>query len=267
MVNLIWVECAIESPEQSLSSFGIGSDGKPRANLRIPPDVETLVATLQYIESLGSFWLGIHRIYWNECSIEWRPESPEEKQKLSVFSHRRSLSYPRDLKEMTPRRLAEIMRPRVHLEYLVVPLSFFREGDNDFLHGRDINAFFNFYFFLEGLYGGGKSKNDAVRAEFLKSSQMRSATQRFLDRLNDADMAGNRAELDPFPRLKNCDYSVEGLIKLLVSIRGTLHHFSASSTQMKGHPLNQDEFRVVAFLALSICMGVIPALFSGSKVS
>ena len=60
-------------------------------------------------------------------------------------------------------------------------MSFWREGSNDFEEGHFINAFYNFYFVLEGMYADGKFKTDPVVAEFKKSAELRQSLGRFVN--------------------------------------------------------------------------------------
>ena len=53
--------------------------------------------------------------------------------------------------------------------------SFWREGENEMFAGRFINAFYNFYFVLEGLYGNRKWRNDDLEAEFNASAELKAS--------------------------------------------------------------------------------------------
>ena len=162
-----------------------------------------------------------------------------------------------------PPLVASLIGKRDKLNYLVIPMSFYREGVRDYDVHRYVSAFFNFYFFLEGLYGGGKTKNPQVLMAFRSSAQFRAAVQEAHANLDEARMAPNKSALERMVSALNCDYSPEGLIEFLVMVRGDLHHFSQRSTRPKGHPLNQMQWRAVAFFAMSVCLSIIKVLATG----
>jgi hypothetical protein len=261
----VWVEKRLAG-DGPFPSFQLREGAPPLIQFPDPPETDELLTLLQYLESIGSFWLHARRIGWAEANIEWRPENDEEKARLTALAIRRRQSYDRQPMPLQARRVAMIMTHRPALEYLMVPMSFYREGMNEFDVHRYINSFFNFYFFLEGLYGGSKTKNRAVLASFQSSAQLRTGLERFRTTLTKPDMAPNLQGIQRFLAGEGCDDSVEGLLALLVSIRGKLHHYSIRSTQLTGHPLNHDEFRPMAYLAMGACHGVLPALLSGHPV-
>ena len=71
--------------------------------------------------------------------------------------------------------LSTAVAASVHAELgdLIFPLSFFRKGRISMLEGHFIGAYYDFYFLLETLYGNAKTKNNAVKAEFKKSPEIR----------------------------------------------------------------------------------------------
>ena len=51
------------------------------------------IKILQHIESFGALDKNIERINWQNCSLEWIPETVEEKEVLSISSYYRNLAY------------------------------------------------------------------------------------------------------------------------------------------------------------------------------
>ena len=236
--------------------------------LVIPPNPHSddLIGLLQHIEAFGSFWCGIQRIRWQEAKYEWIPESPEEKAKLSVHSYSSSEKYPEFPVLIHPNIVRDLMLNRQKLQHLLIPMSFFREGMNDFADCKYINSFYNFYFFLEDLYGQGKTKNAAVLEAFKVSKQLSASSQRVAAMLERDDFGPRRVNVLTMLKAENCESTGAGLLDFLVKMRGNLHHFSQRSTKTKGHPLNQARFDGLAYLAMGICMGIIPRIIVSGDV-
>lgn len=139
-------------------------------------------------------------------------------------------------------------------ESLVIVQSFWREGLNDVVAGKFINAFFNYYFILEGLYADGKTKNRAIEEKFKTSPELRSFIEQYL---NDTHPHGYMDQvgamlLKAHPKIErklevlmNTDLYIE----LLVSIRGNLHHFSNNPNRAQGSPLSHNQYEGIAMFA------------------
>jgi hypothetical protein len=241
----------LELPKSSIRPDGVIALHTPTGD----PSFVDLVDLAQYIESIGSFHLQIRRIYWQEGEYEWIPENEEERRLLGVFASKTSLKYPETPVEVRPEVLFRMVRSRRRLEHLKVPLAFFREGVNEYRAFRYVTAFHNLYFFLEDLYGGGKTKNRDVEQNFINSPQLVQATTHALQTLKNHEHHERR--LGHFLQIENCGRTPMEILRFIVRMRGNLHHFSRQSTRPKGHPLNQHEFESVAFLLLTICYRVV----------
>ena len=93
----IWAETKVANYRDYLPSIvpGTGTREQPhRFAMPVPPQADELRAVLQYIESLGSFWLGIRRIAWSEAEVRWMPDSEAELRELPLFSVKSRLDYP-----------------------------------------------------------------------------------------------------------------------------------------------------------------------------
>lgn len=135
---------------------------------------------------------------------------------------------------------------------------------NEYRSFRYINAFFNFYFFIEDLYGGGKTKNYHVEENFKRSIHIIEAIKDTIKEFNEQlNLKRHQTILIDFLELEKLTYTVEGIISLIVKTRGNLHHFSQKSTQKKGHPLNQRDFETMAYLLMSICIRALVKLLAG----
>jgi hypothetical protein len=179
---------------------------------------------------------------------------------VNLFSYTATLSYPERPLVFDPASLRELIRDRETNEYLVIPLAFVRDGLNEYKRLRYLTAFYQFYFYLEGLYGDGKWRGHEVEERFLKSSHLPEAEQRTLSVLNKPELQWDRNEIELLLRERGHEFSAEGLIKLTVDMRGQLHHYSPHSSRKSGHPLNQREFKSIAYLAMSLCLGSYPLI-------
>jgi hypothetical protein len=243
---------------------GAGTTGNPhRIAFEDPPQAERLLNTLQYLESLGSFWLGIKRIHWNDAKWEWVPESDSERGRLAVFSVSRSQSYERRAVPFRPQILRQLLEAETDKSWLTIPMSFLREGHNDYEAHRYVNAFYNFYFFLEDLFGHGKTKNRHILEAFRSSADLKLGVAKAYSQCS--DYPGKQEAIDSLIEAVGGATTPDGLLEFLVGMRGELHHFSRRSSRPKGHPLNQHEFQPLGFFVMSICLNVLPKLITGAR--
>lgn len=226
-----------------------------------------LIDFAQHIEALGSFWLGIKKIYWESPKRRWVAETPEEEKDLEFITNdfQRESHENKCYREMTPEMLESLIKNRQLHRNLVLPMSFYREGCNEFSSKRYTSSFINFYFYLDDLYGQGKTKNKDVENLFKSSEHIRNAFEETIRFFQDEENSENLEELKEFLETEKKTLSVDGLIELIVQIRGNLSHFSQKSSKKKGHPLNQRDFRSVALLMKSICIFTFAELTTGEQ--
>jgi len=230
-------------------------------SLTIPesPYYNDIMSLLQTVESFGHFWFKVKKIDWGFPKREWIPENDEEKKQIRVLNINFTKEYDKTPIEMTPEILSGIITSLDKLNYLIIPMAFVREGRNDYESFRYINAFFNFYFYLEDLYGKGKTKNDLVEKEFMKSTYIKYA----LDKTISTFSKRHTDNLKKFLEIENFKFDNEGIIKLIVKVRGNLHHFSQKSSKLKGHPFNQNDFETMAYLLMCLCIHTFTILATG----
>jgi hypothetical protein len=140
-------------------------------NIPYNPYHQEIIALLQHLESLGSFWFCLKKIYWDDPNVEWIPENEEEKGKVKINNVKFHEEYDNTPIEMSPLLLKEIIDLQDLYKHLVLPLAFYREGRNEFRSQRYVNAYFNFFFYLEDLYGRGKTNNTQLEQAFKQSIQ------------------------------------------------------------------------------------------------
>jgi hypothetical protein len=224
-----------------------------------------LISIAQHIESIGSFWLGIGKVYWERSTRRWISETPEEEDSLKGLpTEWQETRSEKDLEmKVTPEILGSIITNRSLHANLTLPMSFYREGCNDFKRGYYANAFVNFYFYLDDLYGAGATKNKQVEERFKKSVHVRTAVEEAIDELVKPGPSDNLAQVMLFLSNEHKTFSVDGIIELFVQVRGNLSHFSQKSTKKKGHPFNQFDFRGIAYLIKAVCMFTCSRLTTG----
>lgn len=215
---------------------------------------QELVSALQYVESLGSLFLHISRVHWINARWGWIPESDEEQQKIAVVSANLRHDYPSNPKVVDPQVVGLMLaaRPRVD-EVLTVPMSFFREGSNDFADHKYANAFINFYLYIEHLYSNGKTKNDHVERELLQSIHVQDGVQHWIDLQNQCLGDDHVNALRGLLAERQWPYDAEHLVRLLVRLRGEVHHSSSRCSRRQGNPFNHLDYRSIAYLAMGIC--------------
>lgn len=114
--------------------------------------LEQQIEILQHIESFGAIDIGVEKINWQNCSIEWIPETDIEKEELTIRKYNRDLSYGKERKVLSKDWLLKTIIYKRQLDHLALPFSFFREGANFYHSFQYQNSFINFYLMLEGFF-------------------------------------------------------------------------------------------------------------------
>lgn len=240
------ISVAVEIRVEDYRSFlPIYDSSREPIVLRYPdnPVYTDLLALLQYLESVGGFWCSVHEINWESAEFDWVPEDDTERSELAVWNLRIEKKYPPATTEIDESFVKTLIQRRAQHQCLTVPLAFYREGKNEFRRFRYIQAFVNFYFMIEGLFGGG-GPNYRVREHFASAPTLVGA----------ADAAAEYLRSQPKHwegvrgALPSANYSLDacGVLDLLVDCRGVLHHFSTRDSRPKAHPHNQRTFESVA---------------------
>ena len=224
-----------------------------------------LIDMAQHIEAIGSFWLGISKVYWERPIRRWIGDTSEELDLLKTLPNEwKETRNEKDLNlKVTPEILGSIIANRSLHANLTLPMSFYREGSNDFKRGYYANAFVNFYFYLDDLYGAGATKNKQVEERLKKSVHVRAAVKEAIEELERPGPSENLDQVMSFLREDRKQLTVDGVIELIVQIRGNLAHFSQKSTKRKGHAFNQFDFRGVAYLLQAVCIFTFTRLTTG----
>lgn len=133
-------------------------------------------------------------------------------------------------------------------------LTFYQRAVEDALAHRYIEAFYNFFFFLEYLYGNGKSGRRATVAEFSKSRELVKTIQKVMAEKHYAEIVSK----DFLADLSNM--AAEELIARIVEIRGLLHHPNKNRTG-NWHPEKQRAYSSETIVLHFICSEIAVARY------
>lgn len=247
----------VDDPTQySYHKSETSPDGTYTVTQNFEPHIrDKLIREMQTLESLLGILGNIKRIYWNKPVFEYYPETSEEFARINIlpaffFLHEVPLDDPAQV------LLSELAQYLMHIDELnglAVPMSFYREAKNEFSLGRYINSFINSYFIIEGLFGDGKWRKEAVIRELTKSPVFSGFVQSFLDEVAlNSDLGHGLTKEQLTEEITPRPFTVEGLVKAMVETRGKLHHFSIGSTQRQGTPFNQLDYKRMALIAFTL---------------
>jgi hypothetical protein len=215
-----------------------------------PQLFDSVIAEIQALESALSLFMPLRQINWRYPEYEPVFEEGEEKSDLGAVRVSRGKIPPQRIVEKT---FVSVVGIGLKAQSLTVVASFWREGENDWVAGKFINAFFNYYFVLEGLYGNRKTNNRRVEAEMLKSAGLLAQIEKFNSGqhpLQHLEKLATMLNVNTIP-------TSEQLVGLLVSTRGKLHHFQNNPNREQGSPLVHDKYEGIAYLARQLAHGSI----------
>jgi len=219
---------------------------KSKPHIHIPaPHFLLVQQEVRAIEVLLSVF-GLHSIDLINFSTEWIPENDSDKMKLKInhFETSREKMMTSDLPVLPYDLLARSIIAAEDAIDIEVSLSFFRKGLIDMSEERYIEAFYDYYFFLESFFGEGKTRNRAVKEAFKKSEQLRNCIDLILKNqaLNSMGSQENQRFLQHFKKK-----TIDDIIDHIVELRGYLHHHSANRKN-GWHPDDHYRFKLDAML-------------------
>jgi hypothetical protein len=128
---------------------------------------------LQTVESVLSYATDdtnpLVRINAWEGATTLIPETPEESERVQAWSVSVCSAKKRRASTVTSDFLSSVIEGTSRYGDLVESMAFFRDGTNRQFDGEFIQAFYAFYFILEGLYAGGRSAEPEILKWFAKS--------------------------------------------------------------------------------------------------
>lgn len=253
MLAFIKIITQVDNPERFYSKIEDG-DEKVKLHIAIERDAtlyDELESDFQYIESALAFIGKLQRIHWSDPKQEWIPETDEEKSKLKVFSAhftRKPSEIPTRLKDEC---FVDVLRQKDRFDCLTTLKSFYRKGKNSFDQALYIDAFYNFYFIIEDLFGEGKTKNKQIEESFKTSTELKRIIKWIMDTFINTNEKHHKS-ISNILREKNLQNTPEGIIKLLIRMRGQLHHYTSKSSLKQPTPFVQMDFESLAFLVMGI---------------
>ena len=108
---------------------------------------------------------------------------------------------------------------------------------------------------MEGLYGNGKTKNSAVEKEFMDSKEFYDFLNWMIENIKKEPK--HLEKINNMLKLRNKNLDVEGIVHLLVSTRGDLHHFTDNPNKNQGTPFDHAEFETIAWVSLGLATRAI----------
>lgn len=215
--------------------------------------LEEQIKVLQHIESFGAIDNGIEKIDWQNCSIEWIPESQDEEKELPIRKYSKKLSYDSEKKIITKDWLFDTVIFQRQLTHLTLPFSFFREGANLYHNFQYQSSFIYFYLMLEGLFGNGENfRNEKTKNDFLKSEILDYSINETISYLKRTPNIHYNWFVE-ICQIYNKKADKEGIIHFLVELRGNLSHCSINKPSKNKNPFKEADYHSLAFIAMIIC--------------
>lgn len=259
-LNAVQIIKRVKEPEKYSARMEPGT-GDVKASIVIEGDREEyleLIREFQELESVLSFSTNgsLKSISWDSPKEDFIPETDEEKERVNVFGFSLTKERQAPPARLSAQQFGQIISTKGRYISLVIPKAFYREGINEFTSGRYINAFYDFYFVLEDVYGEGKTRNKDIGERFRKSTDFVEIMEWVIkDVLGKDERYSNN--IQRFCDEERVAYDVGGLVDLLQKIRGNLHHYSSRSSKHLGTPFTHEEFESIAFLTMGLALQTI----------
>jgi len=242
--------------ERFRSTVGPGR-GQSKATFNIGGDKElfdNLLLELQHFESALSFGVrgAVRRFVWHSYTTEIVAETPDEQELAPVTGFSFKTAYPEPKCLVRQGGLQKVLADPSY-QSLTIPKAFWREGIAEFHQLRYIQAFYNFYFILEDFYADGAFTKAETLRRFRKSREFTAITEAAIKTFTQSSPK-HFARLQALASSLKCRSmgDVGDAWKLLVAIRGSLHHYTSKGGTIRGTPHNQRDFETPAFFAMCL---------------
>lgn len=188
-----------------------------------------LLEWLQYIEAMGSFNLQIDRVHWDRATFCWIAETEAEHSQTPFTEYTRAPQRGRRSKRLKSSNLFNIVMHRRQLEDIYIPFTYYKEGQRFFNNFNYYFAFINFFMMLEYCFADGKFHQSDVMRQFRESRLLRMCLLEFLamPTLHKGDDLWDMLEEEC--KRRNKEFGVDGMIYMLLMLRGELSHASSKS--------------------------------------
>ena len=246
----------IQNPEEFYSELSPGKeDSKLTINIKSGIGVvDELKSDFQYLESSIAFMGSYTKIRWENPIQEWIPETEEEKSKLKIIKlEHKKIGYPQSALILPENDFKEMILDKPKYDSLTILQAFYNDSNNFYNDFKYINAFYNYYFVIEDIYGGNNTQNRLIKKSFKNSTDLKNNIKWVIDtRIKPHKKHNNN--ITNFLKDMNLTDTVDDIIDFLIDTRGRLHHFSRKSTLKIGTPFNQSDYESVAYLASGIAL-------------
>jgi hypothetical protein len=249
----------VEQPEKFYSVITLNPSEGVKAHFNVKTDLElwkSIINEFQEFESLLGLTYSLKRIQWDTPKRELLFDSEEEKEKAEIYNFKTWFEYRDPPTETSEADLKNIVENKSDFTPLIGAMSFFREGINDKNRFKYINAFFNFYFILEGIYGKGKTKNNQIEREFKNSEEFKVFIAKALQNSQQYKPENYRQLVKMLNDL-NKQVDVNSVIELIIKTRGQLHHFTNNPKRPQGTPFFHQEYVAIALLTMEVALHAI----------
>lgn len=233
-------------------------DGK---QIRLTPSesYQDLIDIVKYIEAIGTEFMLLQKVYWEEYDIIWTPDVPEEDHIYPIYSYKSSISNHPSPKIITIQTLRHIFNERKRYEVLSIPFSFYRLG-NRFFHNMDFRmAFMQHYLMLDYCFSNNQFETQKVIKAFQSNRLLRYGAYRFLQHFfvhaNKNDIAFYNKQMKAFNQYnvykKDRKYNshIDFLLAMLVELRGKVFHATKHTTNY----ITEEEFSSLSRITWEVC--------------
>jgi|SRR5215213_9622134 len=264
MLSKLEIIATVSNPKKFFSELIKTPNEDIKHTVKIKSDevlINSLEEEFQNLESILALECNLKSIDWQTRSYKVICETEEEKENASIYGIDIGRSFPDEPKAVDAALLNAILDAKDRFAPLRVLLGFYREGKIDYLDLRYINAFYNHYFILEGMYGNGKTKNDAVAHEFKKSKELTEFV----------DIVINEMILVYPPHIRRMNEMLNGkpltsetLIDLIVKTRGELHHYNTKRPRVT--PFNHNDYQTITAAVQNLALrGILARIVEINK--
>jgi hypothetical protein len=211
-----------------------------------------ILEVLQYLESMGSLLLRVERVDWKRPRIVWGSKA-ESGDFNEVFSWKNTEKYNMPPLPVAQEVVGDIFNRFAVLKPLMLPLSFFREGYNYYFETRYVQSFVHFYFYIEYLYGDGKSSKRKVLEAFGRSQELRGMVEDlWAETAEDPWDSKHQGILREALAKDRLALSFEGIMEYMYELRNRLSH--ASPNRANVDYTRQGDYRTPACVLSAICL-------------
>lgn len=233
-----------DSEEKKMTDIGGMSVNEPRGN-----EIEEIV--LQIGSGFSLFSSSNVEILYEDRRMQWFEGTEVSNLEVGI--------YDRLYRQKSGPELKQPLFIRCVLTGCIVKkhdpsLTFYNRGASDASASRFIEAFYNLFFFLEHLFGNGKSGENTTVDEFMKSKLLTST----IEKVKNGSSLASLVSPDFLEKIKS--ETIKENIRLIVKTRGNLHHPNKNRTNY-WDPRKQRYYGNETLFLQFICMEIAHRIF------